>query len=467
MPLQLRRGNTAEVGSITPSIGELVYDTQLKRVNVGDGSTAGGVPIAGVTTNEAKDAAAASLLAGTHQNISFTYNSTTKALSAAVDIQISDTIETDAIITGKIFNSSSTVVVDVATSTFNGNLTGNVTGNITGIHSGNVVTNLISSSDSSPIIFDTPTQFQTNVTVDDNLTVGGTVFFEKIQSETSENSLNIVSLGQSHNAASSLSSGISLRRSRGTINSPTVVQTGDQLFKILFGGFDGTDYFSAAGIRAYVDTDGTVSAGSIPGKLTLSTSGSDGVERVRAEFDSIGRNSYYGINQFITTTTNGLVFVIQNSVDSGGDGARMLLRRTRGTFTAPTAVVNGDPIYRIGFSAYDGTAYRDSAFIKATVDDVVSTGVVPIGITIQTSNSSGTTVDAVKITKDQELKVNKIETLNTQSVNFQSSLKLVSFADTTARDAAITSPAAGMLIYLTSTNKFQGYVGGTGWVDLN
>jgi hypothetical protein len=467
MPLQLRRGNTAEVGSITPSIGELVYDTQLKRVNVGDGSTAGGVPIAGVTTNEAKDAAAASLLAGTHQNISFTYNSTTKALSAAVDIQISDTIETDAIITGKIFNSSSTVVVDVATSTFNGNLTGNVTGNVTGTHSGNVVTNLISSSDSSPIVFDTPTQFQTNIIVDDTVTVNSDISAQKLTMETTDSSLNILSIGQHHDDSVDFSAGLSLRRSRNTSTSPTVVQAGDQLFKTLYSGFDGTNYTPAVALRAYVDPDGTVSPGAVPGFFSISTYGNDGIERPRLEFDSIGRNTFYGITQFITQTTNGLAFVIQNSVNSGADGARLLLRRTRGSVDSPTAVVSGDAIYRIGFSAYDGTAFRDSAFIKATVDDTVSTGVVPIGITIQTSNSSGTTVDAIKITKDQELKVNKIETLNTESVNFQSTLQLKSFADSTARDSAVTSPAGGMLCYITATNKFQGYVAGTGWVDLN
>ena len=33
------------------------------------------------------------------------------------------------------------------------------------------------------------------------------------------------------------------------------------------------------------------------------------------------------------------------------------------------------------------------------------------------------------------------------------------YADTTARDAAITSPAAGMVAYLTATNKLQVYTG--------
>ena len=42
MPLQIRRGTTAERTSIRPVIGELIYDTQLKQVYVGD-STDGGV----------------------------------------------------------------------------------------------------------------------------------------------------------------------------------------------------------------------------------------------------------------------------------------------------------------------------------------------------------------------------------------------------------------------------------------
>ena len=38
-------------------------------------------------------------------------------------------------------------------------------------------------------------------------------------------------------------------------------------------------------------------------------------------------------------------------------------------------------------------------------------------------------------------------------------MQLKAYADTTARDAAIGSPAAGMMIYLTATNKAQVYTG--------
>ena len=40
------------------------------------------------------------------------------------------------------------------------------------------------------------------------------------------------------------------------------------------------------------------------------------------------------------------------------------------------------------------------------------------------------------------------------------------YADDTARDAAITSPVAGMMIFNTTNTKFQGYTG-SAWVDLN
>ena len=45
-------------------------------------------------------------------------------------------------------------------------------------------------------------------------------------------------------------------------------------------------------------------------------------------------------------------------------------------------------------------------------------------------------------------------------------LQLPVYANTTARDAALGSPAAGMMIYLTATNKAQVY-NGSAWTDLH
>jgi len=45
-------------------------------------------------------------------------------------------------------------------------------------------------------------------------------------------------------------------------------------------------------------------------------------------------------------------------------------------------------------------------------------------------------------------------------------VQLAVYANNTARDAAITSPAAGMMIFNSASTKFQGYTG-SNWVDLN
>jgi hypothetical protein len=48
-------------------------------------------------------------------------------------------------------------------------------------------------------------------------------------------------------------------------------------------------------------------------------------------------------------------------------------------------------------------------------------------------------------------------------------LKTAVYADDTARDLAIPSPAVGMIIFNTATGKFQGNTDGTvsGWAALN
>jgi len=40
------------------------------------------------------------------------------------------------------------------------------------------------------------------------------------------------------------------------------------------------------------------------------------------------------------------------------------------------------------------------------------------------------------------------------------------YADDAARDAAIPTPTAGMMVFNTTGTKFQGYTG-SAWVDLN
>ena len=75
MPLQIRRGTTAERTSIRPIIGELIYDTTLKQVFVGDSAdggitgTLGGNTVSSFGIEDAQDAVASVLSSGTHTGI--------------------------------------------------------------------------------------------------------------------------------------------------------------------------------------------------------------------------------------------------------------------------------------------------------------------------------------------------------------------------------------------------------------
>ena len=104
-------------------------------------------------------------------------------------------------------------------------------------------------------------------------------------------------------------------------------------------------------------------------------------------------------------------------------------------------------------NSHDGTGFRLSSGIRATVNGAISSGFVPGKIDIlTTSDSLGTLVS--------RLSVSSTEVASTVPV------KLAVYADATARNAAITSPTAGMIVFNTTGTKFQGYTG-SAWVDLN
>ena len=126
MPLQIRRGPTADRLAITPLLGELVYDTTTSTVYVGDGVTPGGIAATNFTEEDAKVATARTFL-GTllndnsiHNGISFTWNGT--RLSAT----ISDNF--DGVFKGSFFAEDSGIIIDGESHTLYGSLIGSVFG---------------------------------------------------------------------------------------------------------------------------------------------------------------------------------------------------------------------------------------------------------------------------------------------------------------------------------------------------
>ena len=112
MPLQVRRGPTADRLSIVPVIGEVVYDTTEQSLYIGDGVTPGGVAASSFTFEDAQDAAASLFTSGIHSNISFSYNDAAGRIDASINLNnYSGAIAADAF-QGSVYSDNSTLLLD-------------------------------------------------------------------------------------------------------------------------------------------------------------------------------------------------------------------------------------------------------------------------------------------------------------------------------------------------------------------
>lgn len=155
MPLQLRRGTSAEKNllSVPLAEGEPLWVTDTGQLYIGDGASLASAldPIVGFGVEEAQDAAANLFSAGSHTDITFTYNDSSGSLDAAVsisalrenvdmggfsltgsgDINIVGTINATSLTgnyTGSVFADDSTLLVNAVDAGIN--LDGTVKGNI-------------------------------------------------------------------------------------------------------------------------------------------------------------------------------------------------------------------------------------------------------------------------------------------------------------------------------------------------
>ena len=424
MPLQLRRGNTAEVNSITPLVGEIVYDTQLKRVTVGDGSTAGGIAIAGVSLNEAKDAMAASIIAGTHKNISFSYNNTTKVLSATVDILTHDTIEADAIVTGKIFNNSSSVVIDVDTGTFTGNLTGNVTGTVSG--NAGTVTNGVYTTDTGTVT---------------NTMLAGSIANNKLANSSITINSTAVALGGSI-------TGIVTTSDTGTV-------TNTMLAGSIDNGKLSNSSITVNGIAISLGGSGTVTADA--NTLTSTTLNSTVVS---SSLTTVGILDSLTINDtgnlfiprvVINRDDDTGIAILMSSLTSAGDTASGAeFRVSRGSLATPTNSSAGDPVFLLTGKVYKQDI-ADYALSSAMVAAVGSDPLVGMSNYVSGELQFYAT-DGTRDLFDTAFAMtfNGAGKLSAPTVEARTAFQLPVYADDTARSTAIPTPAKGMIVFMTS-----------------
>jgi hypothetical protein len=102
-------------------------------------------------------------------------------------------------------------------------------------------------------------------------------------------------------------------RTNGTLASPTIVNSGENLAVVRFEGYDGTNYIQAASITAVID--GTPGTNDMPGRLTFSTTAdgaSSPTERMR-----INSSGQVGIG---TTPQAGRTFTVEKAI-TGATGS--------------------------------------------------------------------------------------------------------------------------------------------------
>jgi hypothetical protein len=153
MALQIRRGPTLDrAGNGTPAYpgkifleGELVYDTDLKALYVGDGNTLGGVSASTYTDIQSVNAIGSALDNGTHSNISFTYTDDTINAVVTLDGGLLNVVDDttpqlggNLDLNNKTINGTGTInfTGTVTATGFTGPLTGQATSVLNGIYTG-------------------------------------------------------------------------------------------------------------------------------------------------------------------------------------------------------------------------------------------------------------------------------------------------------------------------------------------
>ena len=122
---------------------------------------------------------------------------------------------------------------------------------------------------------------------------------------------------------------------------------------------------------------------------------------------------------------------------------------SEGTLSAPTVNAPGDFLSGLIVKGYDGSDFVRSSVIAGGVDEnaTISSGIVPGIIYLINQDLTGGNI---------------IASFDAAGTFTAPTIQPGVYADTTARDAAITAPSEGMMVFLTSTQKMQVYVSDTG-----
>jgi len=466
MALRLRRGTNAERLLVTPLEGELVYTTDTKKIFAGDGSTIGGTEIAGLN----------SVVADTTPQLGGNLDMNSKNITGIGNITIDGTI-TAPQFEGNILADDSTLVFNSATQSLaitNLDISGDVdlteatnkldvysnhastssnivlhrskgtkasptalvdNDNIFGIkfvgHDGTSYTggaSIISDIDGAVSTGNVPGDLSFKVTnasgsekTPFRIAADSKIFFEGGDIRVDTANLKLFSVG---NVVAGRA--IERYRSRGSTASPLVSNTGDIIYQDRYFGYDGANYKGVVTLRSSIDTT-PISSGIMSGRYRIRVANSAGTENTL--FDVRGND---------------------NKV------------RVYGEFEVPQEKSTLGDIQIFQNRIYALQSNSDLEIQAAGTGDVVVSG----GLRADGIKLEGNTLKTVDSNAPLELSASGtgiVSATNLTAINY---MQLPTYADNSARDAAIASPNAGMIVFNSTGTKFQGYTGAS-WVDLN
>lgn len=341
MALKLLRGTTAQCQAYTPDIGEPIYDTDLKKLYIGDGATPGGIAVE-VSNNSL-------------------------GLDDLTDVTVTQPV-----------NANASLIWDTNTSNF---------------------------------IVGDPTK------------------------------LSDKSIGELSNVDI-------------TTQAPNVGQVlkwnGTKFIPADDNSVAGTGLVTGATYEIDILGDATGSVFSTDGNTTLV----DGTNNILTNGDLKFENNVISASISGEVSVDSKYLITRSyGVDGTTDNATTLgVEGYRGTSAAPLAVEVGDTVGAMIFTAYDGTLGKPKVALFAGIDTVTGTNALPGVLTIRTHDADGLYSSSA--------------TFNSRGVFNAPVIQPGVYADATARDAAILTPAAGMMVFVTDVAKFQGY-DGTAWTNLN
>ena len=425
MALQLRRGTNAERAAITFAEGELVYTTDTKGLYIGDGNTSGGVLAwHGAPT---LDGLADTDLTGATNNDVLTYNASTSKWESVSVPGVGVLALTD------LSNVDTTGLANSDLLQFDGvNFVPKTINEI--INPGSSLNLNLIADDSTMIVNATTSTFTGAFTGD----VTGDL--------TGDVTGNITSTG-----ASTFSS-----------------------IDVNSGNIDGTvigAVSSAAGTFTTINTNSNVTIG---GELTV-----NGVTNLNNFGNLVTQSINAGIvlSDSIQSLTAGEPIIIEgsnpgrtlsvNGICSGlfGNEASVTIDGSKGTLASPQDTIAGDIIGALKVRGLNNGSQIIGS-IQQTFWDASANFSQPYpksGLRLMANAGDG---------KGTLLLANGTPTgLNHMTLRSDGALegpifKMIVVADTTARDALITAPEAGMIVFVTDVAKFQGY-DGSAWVNLN